>query len=318
MYKLLAINKYFLYKFKNNLQNLRVIFAGHNINSLPIYLQTKDTMVYTNQYDYYLWLKKILHKKVFLNMLNIPVYYNVLIFFWTKNKRASVILFTKFASNLLYNSDIFIIRENNNGIKSINNINTFNIIFYKIISVRKCSIYRAIYKKEILFNINDYWEFYIFKNSIIYNLSSIFNSNKLDLGSKLLITILQSHIQGKVLDLGCSSGIITTILFNSIKIHKTKLYAVNKDAKAIFSTEKTLLINHIYNVNVFPSNLFPHINDTVNLIISNPPFHNGNGGQYFLNYIYTILSKKNKYTVFSLINNEIIILCINRKYYTYN
>ncbi|QJC31196.1 methyltransferase [Enterobacteriaceae endosymbiont of Macroplea mutica] len=338
MYKLSAINKYFLYKFKNNFQNLRVIFAGHSINALPIYLQTKDTIVYTDQYDYYLWLSKILHKKVFFNMINIQVYYNVLIFFWTKNKRESVFLFTKSVCNLLYNSSIFIIGKNNSGINSINNINTLNIIFHKIISARKCSIYHAIYKEKISFNINDYWEFYIFQNKIIYNLPGMFNSNKLDLGSKLLITTLKSNMQGNILDLGCGSGIITTILYDNIKINKTKLYAVDKDAKAILASKKTLLINHIHNVNIFPSNLFSHINNKFDLIISNPPFHNGR--PYSLNCIYTILynfkkylkykgefrfvghncipykkilhslllnftilSKNNKYTVFSLINN---------------
>ncbi|QJC30358.1 16S rRNA (guanine(1207)-N(2))-methyltransferase RsmC [Enterobacteriaceae endosymbiont of Neohaemonia nigricornis] len=298
MYKLLPINQYFLHNFCNKFNNYKVIFAGNITDALPIYLNTFDTIVSTHKYDYYLWLKKILGNKVFFDFANITNinYFNVLIFFWTKNKNESIYLLQQISTLLYNNSDIFIIGANNSGIRSINNISIFNTIFNKIISARKYSIYHTQYKKKHYFHPDSFWKFYYLNEQIIYNLPGVFGDNKLDQGSQLLIsTIKSSDIKGKILDLGCGSGVLTSFIAKQSK--KIKIYATDIDIKALYSTKKTLFANNIHHGLIFPSHIYSNINEKFNLIISNPPFHNELC--YSLHTIYKILYNIKKYLVYN-------------------
>ncbi|QJC31606.1 16S rRNA (guanine(1207)-N(2))-methyltransferase RsmC [Enterobacteriaceae endosymbiont of Donacia tomentosa] len=298
MYKLLPINKYFLCKFKNKFINRKVIFAGNINDKIPIYLNTLTSFVNTHKYDYYLWLKKIIGEKIYYGLLNSNFKnynFNVLIFFWLKNKRESVFLLKNILSILTLNSDIFIIGENNSGIKQINNIIELDIVFNKIICARKSIIFHSFYKKNIIFNKENYWNFYFYKNYKIYNLPGVFSGNKLDNGSKLLISTLDFKVKGKILDLGCGAGVISTVIGreNILNNGKNVILSTDIDYKAINSTKKTLHKNNIQNSYVISSDVFSNINEKFDFIISNPPIHDGK--KISLKVIYKILKSIKKY-----------------------
>lgn len=299
MYKLLSINKYFLRLFKNKFLNKKVIFAGNIIDKIPIYLNTFISFINTHNYNYYNWLKTKINNNYLCYGLMDNKYknynFNILIFFWLKNKKESLFILNNILSLLSLKVEVFIIGSNNCGIKKINNIKELEILnLKKIINARKHIIFHGILTKNIFFNINNYWNYYYYRNYQIYSLPGVFGGNKIDGGSELLISTINNSIpiKGKILDLGCGSGIISTAIQNKFK-KKYLIYAIDIDAKAIYSTIKTFNKNIIKNVNVFPSNIYSNIQEKFDFIISNPPIHKNLS--FSLNFIYQMINnfKKN-------------------------
>jgi len=103
-------------------------------------------------------------------------------------------------------------------------------------------------------------------------LPGVFSANELDSGTSLLLSTLTSPIQGKVLDVGCGVGVIGSM----IKKHHPKADVTMTDihAMAIQSARQTLVENQLEG-NVIASDVFSHIEGKFDLIISNPPFHDG-------------------------------------------
>ncbi|QJC32027.1 methyltransferase [Enterobacteriaceae endosymbiont of Donacia versicolorea] len=323
---LLPINQYFLRLFKNKFINHKVLFAGNMRDKMPIYLDTLVSFINTHRYDYYIWLKKIVNRNIYYGIMNENIYkkynFNVLIFFWLKNKKESIFILKNILSLFTFKSEIYVIGANKSGIKNIKNIKELEMIYFeKIINIRKHIIFYAILKKKISFNINDYWNYYYYENFKIYNLPGVFGGNKFDSGSKFLISTIFNNlnIKGKVLDLGCGSGVISTILSNNIRKHRKKflLYSTDIDIKAIISTKKTLNTNFLENNNVFPSNVYSKVNQKFDFIISNPPIHDDL--YYSLKFIYQMINKfknKTKYNgkLLFVINNFVLCSKIFNKF----
>ena len=101
----------------------------------------------------------------------------------------------------------------------------------------------------------------------------VFSKDKVDYGSKLLIeTFLKDNENYEsVLDLGCGYGVIglTVAKYKSVSV---TLADVNK--RALHLTEmnaKRLKLD----VNILESNIYENINDTFDVIITNPPIRAG-------------------------------------------
>ncbi|QJC37691.1 methyltransferase [Enterobacteriaceae endosymbiont of Donacia bicoloricornis] len=299
MYTLSSINKYFLRLFKNKFLNKKVIFAGNIKDKIPIYLNTFISFINTYNYNYYIWLKKNINKNYLCYGLMDKKYknynFNILIFFWLKNKQESLFILNNILSLFPLNREIFIIGSNNCGIKKINNIKELEILnLKKIINARKHIIFHGVLTKNIYFNMNNYWNYYYYDNYKIYSLPGVFGGKKIDNGSKFLIsTIIDSNIfiKGKILDLGCGSGVISIAIQNNFKT-KYSIHAIDIDAKAIYSTIKTFNKNLIKNVNVFPSNIYSNIQGKFDLILSNPPIHKNLS--FSLDFIYQMINEFKK------------------------
>ncbi|QJC35644.1 methyltransferase [Enterobacteriaceae endosymbiont of Donacia sparganii] len=301
MYVLSPINKYFINLFKDKFLNKKIIFAGNIKDKIPIYLNTLFSFINTYNYNYYTWLKKNFCKKNLCYGIMKNKYkkynFNVLIFFWLKNKQESIFILNNILSFLSLKTKIFILGANNSGVRSLHNLEKFKIINFKnTINARKHIIFYGILTKHISFNINNYWNYYNYNNYKIYNLPGVFGGNKIDNGSELLISTINNYslIKGKILDLGCGSGIISIIINNNMRKYKKKysIYSVDIDAKAVYSTKKTLKENLIKNIHVFPSNIYSNIKDKFDFIISNPPFHDDL--KYSLTFIYQMIDEFKK------------------------
>ena len=100
----------------------------------------------------------------------------------------------------------------------------------------------------------------------------VFSAGELDHGTALLLSTLTQKVQGRVLDLGCGAGVIGSYL----KQQNPRIELVMSDihAMALASAERTLRENDLSG-EVIASDVFSDLQGKFNLIISNPPFHDG-------------------------------------------
>jgi 16S rRNA (guanine1207-N2)-methyltransferase len=106
----------------------------------------------------------------------------------------------------------------------------------------------------------------------IKTLPGVFSRDGLDAGSRLLLTTLTPHTKGKVLDMGCGAGVLSAALAHHSP--KVRLTLCDVSAAAVEASRATLAANGIEG-EVFASNVFSEVKGRFDLIISNPPFHDG-------------------------------------------
>ncbi|RXY41130.1 16S rRNA (guanine(1207)-N(2))-methyltransferase RsmC, partial [Klebsiella pneumoniae] len=93
-----------------------------------------------------------------------------------------------------------------------------------------------------------------------------------DVGSQLLLSTLEPHTKGKVLDVGCGAGVLAAALASHSP--KVRLTLCDVSAPAVEASRATLAANGLAG-DVFASNVFSEVNGRFDMIISNPPFHDG-------------------------------------------
>ncbi|KAB2423666.1 methyltransferase, partial [Enterobacter hormaechei] len=81
-----------------------------------------------------------------------------------------------------------------------------------------------------------------------------------------------AHTKGKVLDVGCGAGVLSTVLASHSP--KVRLTLCDVSAPAVEASRATLAANGIEG-DVFASNVFSDVTGRFDMIISNPPFHDG-------------------------------------------
>ncbi|WP_312722028.1 methyltransferase, partial [Escherichia sp. AM3] len=79
---------------------------------------------------------------------------------------------------------------------------------------------------------------------------------------------LTPHTKGKVLDVGCGAGVLSTVLASHSP--KVRLNLCDVSAPAVEASRATLAANGIEG-DVFASNVFSDVTGRFDMIISNPP-----------------------------------------------
>lgn len=202
--------------------------------------------------------------------------------YWPKSKAFGHSLLRWLSSQIQQPTTVYLLAANDAGGKSLNNaVKPFGEEINKIDVARKCSLWS--FK---LTPTNDFsWE----KESSTFtydNLENealefktypgVFNTGKLDVGTKLLLDNITLNKRGRVLDLACGSGIIGL----TCKSRQPELYVemVDIDGMALASAElnsKTLGLD----CPVFVSDGLTSTKK-FNTIICNPPFHQGKETDY--------------------------------------
>ena len=100
----------------------------------------------------------------------------------------------------------------------------------------------------------------------------MFSAAALDDGTALLLQTLDHLPQGDILDVGCGAGVIGATIKQ--KKPQANLWMSDIHALALASTRKTLAENGLQ-AEVLASDVFSEISVKFDLIISNPPFHDG-------------------------------------------
>jgi 16S rRNA (guanine1207-N2)-methyltransferase len=108
----------------------------------------------------------------------------------------------------------------------------------------------------------------------------LFGWNKVDLGSELLVNHLEKLPLTQIapqncLDLGCGYGYITLAASKNKNCSPIKSWTLtDNNAAAIIAAEKNIIAAGL-NGKVIPDNCAAGINETFDLILCNPPFHQG-------------------------------------------
>lgn len=256
-----------------------VIFAGDIQDSLPVSWDAKHVRAHLTAYQHYQKLvskmgddvefSAVPSEKLFHNM-------NTLIYYWPKNKREAHFQLTYLRALLPEDSDIFIVGENRSGIRSCEKLLREEGKIKKIDTARRCSLYHFSDTMKPIFDLTPWWHTYtLADHTQIKTLPGVFSSEHLDEGSRLLLHTLYEHpqiVKGHVLDMGAGAGVIAVSLAKINTISHVTLCDIN--ATALLASKMTLECNHVEG-QVIASNVFSDISKRYDLIVSNPPFHEG-------------------------------------------
>lgn len=252
-------------------ENRNVLFAGALNDDFPQQLHNKSQSVHcwTWYFDYAENKSAVDFSVDFVPKAALIVYY------WTKNKQENQLQLMQLLSQCEPEQEVLIIGENRSGVRSAEKmLSPFGEIG-KIDSARRCGLYHFCLKNPPHFDLAKYWKSYQHAqlgDLTIFSLPGVFSAAELDVGTALLLSTLDRPIKGRVLDMGCGAGVIGSY----IKQHNPSVNLVMTDihALAIASAERTLIENQL-EADVLASNVFSQIEGKFDLIISNPPFHDG-------------------------------------------
>ncbi|MEG9487040.1 16S rRNA (guanine(1207)-N(2))-methyltransferase RsmC [Mannheimia indoligenes] len=229
---------------------------------------TKSVAVFSSYFDY------ARHRSNVQFGLECDLKADLAVFYWTKNKQECQFQLIQWLSQCQVGQEMLIIGENRAGVRSVEKLlEPFGNIA-KIDSARRCGLYHFELQTVPNFDCKKFWKSYRLQDLNIFALPAVFSSAELDNGTKLLLSTFskEDRLKGKLLDLGCGAGVIGATLkqqFPKIKLTMSDIHAM-----AIESSRRTLAENHLEG-EVLASDVFSHISDRFDFIVSNPPFHDG-------------------------------------------
>ncbi|MBN6065835.1 16S rRNA (guanine(1207)-N(2))-methyltransferase RsmC [Aggregatibacter actinomycetemcomitans] len=199
---------------------------------------------------------------------------DVILFYWTKNKQECHFQLMQLLSQCTVGQEVLLVGENRSGVRSAEKMLADYGDIHKIDSARRCSLYHFQLKNPPHFALTTFWKSYQLPqltDLTVYALPGVFSAAELDGGTALLLSTLQK-VAGDVLDVGCGAGVIGSYIqqYNP----NTRLIMTDIHATALASAKRTLQENRLQGT-VLASDVFSHIDGKFDLIISNPPFHDG-------------------------------------------
>lgn len=194
-----------------------------------------------------------------------------------KSKPEFQFTLTMLSSSLADDTPIIIVGENNSGIKSLAKLSSGflnNVI--KQDAAKHCLLFSATSQEGKPFVLSDHYSQYQLslasKELEIAALPGVFSHNRLDKGTQVLFKHLPKNIQGRVLDFGTGAGVIAAYLGKSTENIALELTDVS--ALALSSAKQTLELNGLTG-EVFATNSLSNVSKTYDVVVSNPPFHQG-------------------------------------------
>ena len=107
----------------------------------------------------------------------------------------------------------------------------------------------------------------------LYSDNGVFSKDKFDYGTRVLLHNIDIHsLCGKVLDLGCGTGVVGLILGTLNKNISIDMVDVNE--RAIELARDNIKLNNLDN-NLYISDVYSNVKDKYDYIITNPPIRAG-------------------------------------------
>ncbi|NKI72916.1 16S rRNA (guanine(1207)-N(2))-methyltransferase RsmC [Dickeya sp. CFBP 2040] len=253
----------------------RVLFAGDLQDTLPAHFDAAAVTVHTMQYHHWQQLQPALGDNVHFSLqaqAETVAGCDTLIYYWPKSKQEAQFQLFNLLSLLPVGCDIFVVGENRSGVRSAEDILAPVAAINKIDSARRCGLYHGCLEKQPAFAQEAWWKEYDVDGVSVRTLPGVFSRDGLDVGSQLLLSTLEPHRKGKVLDLACGAGVLAAAFARLSP--KIRLTLSDVGAAALEASRATLAANGLEG-QVIASNVYSDIQGRFDLIISNPPFHDG-------------------------------------------
>lgn len=214
-------------------------------------------------------------KTVFALPQNAQLNAEKIILFWPKSKALGLSLLELIANS---KKECWVIGANDSGGKSLNKTAaSLCTSMQKIDSARHCTLWQLTLKPQGSFNWLKYAQSFSYLQHAYLTLPGVFNHGHLDTGTALLLEYLPVPSQGKVLDLGCGSGVIGL----SLKAREPRLAVTLADIDAMALQAARLNSARLnLQAEVVASDGLKNITGKFDFIFSNPPFHQGKDTNY--------------------------------------
>lgn len=264
-----------LLRHSDDFTECRVLFAGDLQDTLPAQLETAASRAHTQQYHHWQALSGLMGDNAQFGLVATPEAVadsDTLIYYWPKNKPEAHFQLMNILSLMPVGSNLFVVGENRSGVRSIEQMLADICPVNKIDSARRCGLYHGRLEQQPVFDAESGWGEYQADGLIVKTLPGVFSRDGLDAGSRLLLSTLSPHQKGKVLDVGCGAGILSVAL--ATHSPKVRLTLCDVSAAAVEASRATLAANGIEG-EVFASNVYSNVNGRFDMILSNPPFHDG-------------------------------------------
>ncbi|SKC05026.1 16S rRNA m(2)G 1207 methyltransferase [Kosakonia radicincitans] len=264
-----------LLRHSDDFETNRILFAGDLQDDLPARLETAESRAWTQQFHQWQTLSQQMGERARYSLVADSETIgdvDTLIYYWPKNKPEAQFQLMNLLSLLPMGCDIFVVGENRSGVRSAEQMLVAYCPLNKIDSARRCGLYYGRLEKKSDFDANGFWGEYALGDLTIKTLPGVFSRDGLDVGSQLLLSTLTPHTKGKVLDVGCGAGVLAAVLASHSP--KVRLTLCDVSAPAVEASRATLAANG-FEGEVFASNVFSEVTGRFDMIISNPPFHDG-------------------------------------------
>uniref|UniRef100_A0A6V7KMB2 Methyltransferase small domain-containing protein n=1 Tax=Bracon brevicornis TaxID=1563983 RepID=A0A6V7KMB2_9HYME len=253
----------------------RVLFAGDIQDTLPAQFDAAEVHAHLTQYHHWLPLNKTMGDNAQFGLLvdaEQVAACDTLIYYWPKSKQEAQFQLVNLLSHLAVGSEIFVVGENRSGVRSAEGILEDFAPLTKIDSARRCGLYHGRLEASAEFNLDDWKDSYYVEDVLVATLPGVFSRYGLDVGSELLLSTFAPHMKGKVLDIASGSGVVVAVLAKQSP--KLRLTLSDVNAAALLTSRATLTLNELEG-DVIASDVYSDIAGRFDLIVSNPPFHDG-------------------------------------------
>lgn len=264
-----------LLRHSDDFEQSRILFAGDLQDDLPARFECAASRAHTQQFHHWQALSRQMGDNVRFSLVaqaSDVADCDTLIYYWPKNKPEAQFQLMNILSLMPVGVDVFVVGENRSGVRSAEPMLADYAQLNKIDSARRCGLYHGRLEKQPQFSLESWWAEYNIDGLTIKTLPGVFSRDGLDVGSQLLLSTLTPHTKGKVLDVGCGAGVLSAALASHSP--KVRLTLCDVSAPAVEASRATLAANGLEG-EVFASNVFSEVKGRFDMIISNPPFHDG-------------------------------------------
>ncbi|HCL5257909.1 TPA: 16S rRNA (guanine(1207)-N(2))-methyltransferase RsmC [Salmonella enterica subsp. salamae serovar 16:m,t:e,n,x] len=264
-----------LLRHSDDFEQSRILFAGDLQDDLPARFECAASRAHTQQFHHWQVLSRQMGDNVRFSLVaqaSDIADCDTLIYYWPKNKPEAQFQLMNILSLMPSGVDVFVVGENRSGVRSAEQMLADYAPLNKVDSARRCGLYHGRLEKQPRFSLESWWAEYSIDGLTIKTLPGVFSRDGLDVGSQLLLSTLTPHTKGKVLDVGCGAGVLSAALASHSP--KVRLTLCDVSAPAVETSRATLAANGLEG-EVFASNVFSEVKGRFDMIMSNPPFHDG-------------------------------------------
>ncbi len=238
--------------------------------------------------------------------------HDLVILFLPKGKELRELLIGRCAAVIQSNGRLLLVGPLRGGIKSARKV--LQQYFENVVCVdtaRHCAIYLADTPRYGQPRNHRDWliSYQVSTGSVDLTVRSypgVFSHGRLNEGSQLLLQTLRDDPVSatRVLDVGCGCGLLGTWMY--VANPKTQISMVDTSARALLAASETAEANGLTSKSVRPSDVLSDANGTYDLILSNPPFHQG------LNVDHSVLVALLRTAPMVLAPGSVIRIVVNR------